>query len=309
MRERLLKWFPFLGPCHRLFHAALQWGHRGVAAFAVVFTRFRFNQWWEARIRRAAQKSENQPFVKPIVHLYSVCWNEERILPHFMAYYRSFVDQFTFYDNGSTDSTLKLLAAYPNVTVVETGRGGVFDEGANLNIKNTAWKASAGKADFVVVCDMDEFLFHPHVSVLLTLMKKHGFTVLKPCGFQMVSEHLPAYDGKTLLTEFVTTGVEDAHNYSKTVLFDPNRITEIHFSPGCHRSRPEGIVKIFRSDHAKLLHYKYVDRGEILRKMRTYRETLSAESRERGWGGHYQKKEDEILAYFDAMLAAGRKVV
>ena len=309
MRETLLKWFPFLGPCHRLVHAALESGRQGVSSLGLIFNRIRFNDVWEMKIRRAARKALRCPMEKSVVHLYAVCWNEEKIIPHFMAHYGSWVDQFTIYDNGSTDSTLELLSAYPNVRVVRHRMDGVFDEGANLKIKNSAWKDSAGKADFVVVCDMDEFLFHPHLGVLLAMMKKHGFTVLRPLGFQMVSERLPAYDGKTLLTESIPMGVVDARNYSKTVLFDPNRVSEIHFHPGCHRSRPEGDVKVFRSERAKLLHYKYVDREEILRKMRTYRKTLSEESRARGWGGHYQKNEEEILEYVDALLASGRRVI
>ena len=308
-RAILLRGFPFLGSCHRMVHAGLQSGRRGVNTLKLWATRFRFHVLWESKIRRIAQRGHAHSIEKPVVHLYAVCWNEARIIPHFMAYYGRFVDHFTIYDNGSTDSTLSLLATYPHVTVIETGREGVFDERANLQIKNTAWKASAGKADFVMVCDMDEFLFHPNLDVLLALMKKHGFTVLKPLGFQMVSERLPAYDGNHLLTELIPLGVEDSHNYSKTVLFDPNRLKEIHFSPGCHRSRPEGRVKVFRSDYARLLHYKYVDREEILRKTRTYRETFSEESRAKGWGRHYLKTEKEMMEIFDRMLAEGRRVV
>lgn len=308
-RTILLKWFPVLGPCHRILHAGLKVLTLGVGAFCLEVVRFRFNRLWESRIRRAARRRRAYPLEKPVVHLYSVCWNEERIIPHFMAYYGRFVDHFTIYDNGSTDSTLRLLASYPNVTVIETGRGGVFDERANLQIKNTAWKAAAGKADFVVVCDMDEFLFHENLDVLLALMKKHGFTVLRPLGFQMVSERLPAYEGKALLTELVNMGLKDEHNYSKTVLFDPNRLSEINFKNGCHRSFPEGVVKPFRSDCAKLLHYKYVDREEILRKTRTYRHTFSEESRAKGWGRHYLKTDQEMMKIFDQMLGDGRRVV
>lgn len=308
-RQVLRDHVPMLGHFHRALHGAWAAAARWRAGVVTGINRFRFNVLWEARIRRVAGRDSRTRLAKPVVHLYAVCWNEERILPHFMAHYGPMVDHFTIYDNGSTDSTLELLATYPHVTVVRTGRGGVFDEGANLRIKNSAWKESAGKADFVIVCDMDEFLFHPNLDVLLFLMKKHGFTVLKPLGFQMVSEKLPAYDGSHLLTQLIPLGVEDSHNYSKTVLFDPNLLKEIRFSPGCHRSRPEGRVKVFRSDHARLLHYKYVDREEILRKTRAYRQTFSEESRAKGWGRHYLKTEKEMMEIFDRMLADGRRVV
>ena len=117
-----------LGVFHRALHGAVVTAARWRDGIAARINRFRFNVLWEARIRRMACRTPRISMEKPVVHLYAVCWNEERILPHFMAHYGPMVDHFTIYDNGSTDSTLELLASYPNVTVVRTGRGGVFDE-------------------------------------------------------------------------------------------------------------------------------------------------------------------------------------
>ena len=237
-----------------------------------------------------------------------MCWNEERILPYFLDHYDSFVDEFHIYDNGSTDSSMDLLSNSSKVTVHTFETDGTFDDEANLNIKNNAWKESVGKADFVVVCDMDELLYHYRLNALIALLKEQGFTVLKPLGIEMVSESLPPYDGAQKITELITLGVKDEHNYSKTLLFDPNRV-EINFKPGCHRSDPEGKVKIFHSDHAKLLHYKYIDREEILRKLRTYSDRLSQKNRCKGWGLNYLKSEEQTMAYYDYLLTSGKKVI
>lgn len=267
-----------------------------------------FDGVWERKIRKMAQSPARKNLARPVVHLYAPCWNEERIIPYFLAHYEPFVDEFYVYDKGSTDSTRQRLARCPKVTLVPTAGGREYDEGRNLRIKNHAWKASAGRADFVVVCDMDEFLYHPHLDVLLALMKAHGYTVLKPHGYQMAAERLPEFDG-TPITTLVTSGMDVASHYSKTMLFDPNWVAEIHFSPGGHCSRPNGRVKTFHSSHAKLLHYKYVDRGEILRKLGSYRENLSAESRAQGWARHYQRTDEETMAMYDRILAGAKKVI
>ena len=243
-----------------------------------------------------------------MVHLYAPCRNEQRILPYFMAHYGPFVDRFFIYDNMSTDATRALLAGHPNVEIVSLDTGGQFAHVERERMKNHAWKASAGKADFVLVCDVDEFLYHPHLDVLLALMKRHGYTVLRPHGYQMACEKLPDYDG-TPITARVTAGMDVASHSSKTILVDPNRVKEIHFSQGCHCSRPEGRIKTFHSNHAKLLHYKYVDRDEILRKTRTYRANVSPESLAKGYGRHYLRSDEEVMALYDRILAGARKVI
>ena len=43
------------------------------------------------------------------IHLYSVCYNEEIILPYYLNHYSKFVDKITVYDNFSTDSSVEIL--------------------------------------------------------------------------------------------------------------------------------------------------------------------------------------------------------
>ncbi len=275
---------------------------------AALCRRLWFDGFWERRIRRMARSAAGRRLERPVVHLYAPCRNEQRILPYFMAHYGPFVDRFFIYDNMSTDATRALLAGHPNVEIVSLDTGGQFAHVERERMKNHAWKASAGKADFVLVCDVDEFLYHPHLDVLLALMKRHGYTLLRPHGYQMACEKLPDYDG-TPITARVTAGMDVASHYSKTILFDPNRVKEIHFSQGCHCSRPEGHIKTFHSNHAKLLHYKYVDRDEILRKTRTYRAIVSPESLAKGYGRHYLRSDEEVMALYDRILAGARKVI
>ena len=301
-RSILLSVFPFLGPVHRAAHAGREQLRRGLNAVRASGRRAWFNRVWEPRIRREAARASGSE--RPVVHLYAVCWNEERIIPWFLAHYVPFVERIVIYDNGSTDGTRELLSRCPRVEIRHFDTGGKRDEVVRMGIRNSAWKESAGKADFVIVCDMDEFLWHPRMPSLLAVMKKNGFTVLKPQGWQMVADRLPDYVEGRQLTELVFEGVEDGRNFSKTVLFDPNRIREIHFGPGSHRSSPEGKVKIFSSDGAKLLHYTL--RDTALWKLSVNRGRIAEADRTAGRSRHYLRTEDQVRAAWDRL--AQRKV-
>ena len=124
------------------------------------------------------------------IHVYVLCWNEAILLPHFFRHY-SFAEKIVVFDNGSTDDSIRLIQTHPSAELRRFGVEGSFDDSEHLRVKNTAWKESRGQADFVVVCDLDEFLDHSNLPAVLALMKQVGGTVLKPVGYDMVSDHPP----------------------------------------------------------------------------------------------------------------------
>lgn len=245
---------------------------------------------------------------KPVVHLYAVCWNESLIAPYFIDHYSKFVDAFFIYDNMSTDMTNILLSRHGNVTVIPYDTGNTFNDAANLEIKNTAWKQSRGKADFVVVCDMDEFLYHPDMLSALRLLAKDGYTVATPHGYNMISRSLPEFNGKQAITELIRTGLDARQDYSKSILFSPE-LEDINFTPGSHKCSPKGRVKRFTSNHLKLLHYKYIDREHIRSKMQIYSTRLSDINRAHGWGNHYEQPVQETLLKFDQRVLLAKEVI
>lgn len=308
LRQYLLSWFPFLAAWHKALHSRRENAERSFARFRQKLNRIRCTVFWERRIARAARHAGGNKSVKPVVHLYAVCWNEAWIVPYFMDYYSDFVDEFTIYENMSSDSTVALLSQHRNVTVIPYDTGNTFDDAVNMEIKNSAWKRSRGRADFVIVCDMDEFVYHPEMRSLLHHLKQGRFTLVKPHGYNMVSRTLPDFDGCQKITRLIRQGVDAGKNYSKTILFSP-ALDDIHFSPGSHKSSPVGRIKTFESDHVKLLHYKFVDRDLVLAKTREYRIRLSETNRKQGWGKHYLKTDEEALAEFDRIVSRGRVVI
>ena len=82
-------------------------------------------------------------------------------------HYDTFVDKFFIYDNESTDKSADIIAANPKVKKISFQTEGFEDEIQNT-IKNECWKASRGKADYVIVCDIDEFLYTPNTKAFLS---------------------------------------------------------------------------------------------------------------------------------------------
>src|SRR3954464_14981979 len=108
-------------------------------------------------------------YFDPHIHLYAICWNEERMLPYFFRHYERWVERFVIYDNGSTDSSLALLRARPDVELRAFPwthpDSFVLSQRA---LQNTCWKESRGKADWVIVTAIDE---HIHRSRMLPYLR------------------------------------------------------------------------------------------------------------------------------------------
>lgn len=240
----------------------------------------------------------------PIVHYYAVCWNEEKMLPFVFSYYGKFVDRFFIYDNGSTDRTEEIIAAQPNAELIPFETEG-FDDIVHADIKNNCWKHSRGKADYVVVCDIDEFAYNPDMKVFLNNLNKNCVSLPTPYGYSMFSKIFPEI-GKGEITEQVRTGVPD-EGYSKCILFDPHRIIEINYDPGAHICHPLGVVN--RNADYKVLHYKNLDIEAVLRRTRINAARLSPTNREHNLGFGYLYPEERIRKEFEEGLAKSQDVI
>jgi hypothetical protein len=234
-----------------------------------------------------------------VVHLYVLCWNEEKMISYFIDYYRDYVDKICVYDNMSDDRSLELLSGREKVEVVQYDTGGVIDNDRYLEIKNNVWKASAGVADFVIVCDMDEFLYAKDIKKFFLFMKKMGYSILKPKGYEMCSDIFPEYDGKQKIVDIVKEGYSVKDFLCKNILFDPGKIKEINYEPGCHWSNPEGEIKMFYSPGVKLLHYDAIGKDYFLQKRVSRKKRLSSDKLKKGYSLHYNKTIDDFALEFE----------
>ena len=174
------------------------------------------------------------------IHLYTLCWNDSRMLPHFFRHYSSLVDRFFVFDNGSTDGSLQLLAGNERVQVSHFQTE--FDSFADteLRLSEEIWKNSKGLADWVLIVDIDEHVYHEDLRSYLRICRQRGITAIQAVGYEMISETFP--DASMPLCDVVTNGVRSSE-YCKLCLFDPSAITRTNFTYGRHSASPEGRVK------------------------------------------------------------------
>lgn len=220
------------------------------------------------------------------IELYTNSWNERRMLPFFLDHYESWVDRFIVFDDGSDDGTAEAWARHPKVDLRPYPPKGNSFVLTTLQIWQHVWKESRGRADWVIVTNVDEFLYHPDgMPAYLERCSADGVTMLHPYGFAMVGRSFP--EGGKGLVSALRRGAP-MYGHDKRQVFVPDAITEINFVAGRHRAHPTGVVREPRVPEAKLLHYKYVDPdGYLIPRQRALGARLLPGDVARGLGGQY----------------------
>lgn len=226
------------------------------------------------------------------VHLYSICWNEARMLPFFFRHYDEFVERYVFYDDGSTDGTRELLAAHPRVELRRFERvvADSFVESARL-LHDHAWKESRGQADWVVITPVDEHLAHPDLTGLLAECRRHGVTAIPALGFQMVAERFPETTAR--LADALRHGAPYTP-MNKLSLFNPDAIEETRFLGGRHRAAPTGRVVYPAADTLANLHYRYLGLDYLQSRHQLLRTGIGSADAAAGLGAEYQRDAETL---------------
>lgn len=217
------------------------------------------------------------------IHLYTICWNEEIMLPHFLNYYSSLCERIIVYDNFSDDGSEDICRSYPNVVLRKYQSNGEIRDDIYLQIKNNCWKESAGQADWVIVCDIDEFLYHPDLLSVLKEAKEKKISHFQSIGYEMLGNCVP--NANQNLIEQIKIGTR-RKMYDKTLLFDPNLIQEINYDWGAHSCLPIGSLKEDKTS-LKLLHYKYLSKEYVAERYKALSTRLSKRNRKMNLGVHY----------------------
>jgi glycosyltransferase involved in cell wall biosynthesis len=191
------------------------------------------------------------------IELYTRCWNDAHMLGFFFRHYDRLVSRYVVYDDGSTDGSLDILRAHPRVEI----RDFTYDHPdsrvlSSTSLSNHCWKESRGRADWVIVTDVDEHLNHSDLGAYLRACKQAGVTIIPAIGYQMFSEEFPSPD--SLLERDVVLGYRWA-NMDKLNIFSPDDVSEVDYAPGRHSANPTGNVLLPPRDELRLLHYKFMD--------------------------------------------------
>jgi glycosyltransferase involved in cell wall biosynthesis len=216
-----------------------------------------------------------------IAEAHIIAWNEGETIALTIKHYQQFCARVVIYDNHSTDNT-RQIALDLGCRVKSFGTKGILSDKDYLELKNNCWKGS--RADWVIVADADEILWHPKLTD--TLDRSTG-NIFYTYGWNVFSYDMP----KESFLE-IQTGFYDA-NYSKSVVFKPKEISEINFRYGCHTSSPKGQLR-YTTDVLTLFHYRNIGGpGRLVNRHALYRERLSEHNKLLGLGCHYLYSDEQ----------------
>lgn len=220
-----------------------------------------------------------------LITIYSICYNEEVMLPHFIEWYRTrFPDcRIVLYDNMSTDNT-RQIAVDNNCEIIDYDSNNEIRDDLYLEIKNNCWKTAT--TPFVFVGDIDELvdINEDH----LRYEQKLGSTMIKFEGWNMINtEPNPKLEINQIIFG------SRAFQYDKNYIYNKDYISEINFSAGCHSSSPIGKIKYSETVY-KMYHFKSIDVDYMVKRHLEFGKRLSQKNLQHFWGIHYLDSEEVI---------------
>jgi hypothetical protein len=236
------------------------------------------------------------------VDLYTRCWNDADMLGFMFRHYDRLVQRYVVFDDGSTDASLDILRSNPKVEIrpMPPYSDPESRVASGLAVLENCWKESRGVADWVIVTDIDEHLWHPNLEKYLLSLKNQGVTIVPALGFQMMSEHFPDQDCH--LSETVTMGAPSPV-MSKMNILSPNDIEATNFSAGRHSASPLGNVVAPARDELLLLHYRYLGLERLYLRQRQALSRQRAKDLAFKWGFHYSWSKEQLLEDWNEVAA------
>ncbi len=226
------------------------------------------------------------------ITLFFINWNDSFYLPFIKKHYGRFCQRIVMYDNHSDDNSVEIATAL-GMEVRYFGRPGELNDNHYLHVKNHCWKEERGIADYVIVCDADEFLVLKNAS---------SYSCPTVTGYNMVSKNLPVND----IFE-VTRGVMDL-GYSKHVIFDPNKMYEIRYRHGCHDD--DRIGDLTEGGNSILYHMRMIGGVErLLERHRVYAKRVSGFNVQNRLGWQYWQEEQEKRRDWENLMSQSSELI
>lgn len=216
--------------------------------------------------------------------IFTITYNEELILPHFINHYRTRFPacDIVIYDNMSTDDTVE-IAKEMDCKVIPYDTNNKLSDSKYLEIKNNCWKGQTG---WVIVADCDEFL-----DIWEKDLENETASIISVEAYNMVNLT------DSLNIEDITHGVRST-SYDKAYCFNTSKILEINYGPGAHSCNPFGVLE-YSSKKYEAWHYKYINIDFMINRHAIFASRLSQENINKGYGLHYMYSPLQIRAEFD----------
>lgn len=184
------------------------------------------------------------------INVFSIVYNEEFMIPHFLKHYEQFADRIFIIDDHSTDKTAEIAKAHPKVVYSKYAFEGLNEDEFNDTFYSFY---KNNPSDWAVVVDADEFV---DISYLDKLARRK---VYKTRSFMMIGE---------------TGDLDECQEirwkpFDKPIVFDPS--LDVNFGDGRHTCNlPTDLGP-------SMFHYKYPSREYYLqRSLDTYPRIMGA---------------------------------
>jgi hypothetical protein len=236
------------------------------------------------------------------IDLYTRCWNDLHMLGFFFRHYDRYVQRYVIFDDGSTDGSCEFLQTHPKVELrtMPPPSDPLSRIASGVAVLESCWQESRGSADWVIVTDIDEHIFHPHdLANYLSACKARGITIIPSLGYEMMAEEFP--QGDLLLCRSVTTGAR-WDGMDKMNIFSPNDVAATNFAPGRHLSEPTGTIVAPASDESLLLHYRHLGFERTFARHALARSRQRPKDLESGWGFQYSWTRNEFREHWGSLL-------
>ena len=234
----------------------------------------------------------------PKILVMSCCYNEEKILPFYLDYYTNFigVDKIVIYDGGSTDNSQNIIKEYKNADLIIDIQDKLDDRYLN-DMRNDGWKSYRDKYDWIIVCDIDEFIYHPNLKDKLLEYDKEGITIPLTDGYDMISKEFPTFKKGKYIHNIVNRGVPDNVFLNKKSIFKSS--IDINYHIGSHGCDPTGPVKYSNNVEIKHLHYKWLSHEYLTRRSAGVADRLSDWNLSGGCGSHNKPYSLTSIDYYN----------
>jgi Glycosyl transferase family 2 len=237
------------------------------------------------------------------IDLYTRCWNDAHMLGFFFRHYDPVVQRYVIFDDGSTDGAYEFLRSHPKVKLraMPPRSDPESRVASGLAVLESCWHASRGRADWVIVTDIDEHIHHADdLASYLRACKARGVTIIPALGYEMIADKFPRDD--LLLSRALTMGAP-CSGMNKLNIFSPDDIVATNFAIGRHSAEPTGNVVAPARDELLLLHYRHLDFERTLARHALARARQRPKDLAEGWGFQYAWTRQQFAQHWRDLAA------
>lgn len=187
------------------------------------------------------------------MYIYTFMYNNFVLLPYIIQYWKQYATKVIIYDNMSPDGAKYYLEQYDWIEIREYDSNEKYDKNIINQIKQQAWKECRNKGiDYVMVCSIDNVLYHDNIMNILQNYKNKGYTICKLPLYECLNKKLPGYNNNIYAHEFYeSTCILNTHK--NAIIFNPDHIHEINFN---NIYKSVGNIKQYFSNDICALHLK-----------------------------------------------------